>query len=140
MAKTPNTAARLDPVPNGATPLGEPQPPQREQTSPQAPPADAAGQSEFAARQISDAELVFPSGAPALPLVIERAATAPDAPLVDLLLRNRGDLRAKLNEHGAILFRGFGVAAPDDFEADMYALGLSPSREYPFGVSPRPNF
>ncbi len=71
--------------------------------------------------------------------MIERSATASDAPLVDLLLRHRGELRAKLNEHGALLFRGFEIDAPDAFEANMYALGLTPSREYPFGVSPRPN-
>lgn len=139
MAKTPNTAARLDSVSDRAVPLDEPRQPQRAPEWPKAPPSDAAGQSEFTTRQLSDSELVFPSGAPALPPVIERSATAPEGPLVDLLLRNRGALREKLNEHGALLFRGFNVSAPDDFEADMYALGLSPSREYPFGVSPRPN-
>lgn len=114
-------------------------PAQRKPDWPSTPPPEATARAELATRSLTDAELVFPSGAPVLPLVIERSATATDAPLVDLLLRHRGALRARLNEHGAILFRGFEVASPEAFTSAMYALGFTPSPDYPFGVSPRPH-
>ncbi len=45
-------------------------------------------------------------------------------------------LRDQLLEHGALLFRGFGIAEPGRFAAFLDAAGL-PRMDYPRGTSPR---
>lgn len=48
----------------------------------------------------------------------------------------RAWLREQLLAHGAVLFRGFGVADPERFAAFLDAAGL-PRMDYPRGTSPR---
>ena len=49
-----------------------------------------------------------------LPLIMEPAADQVD--LADWARNNRDYINAKLHQHGGILFRGFGLSAPPDFE------------------------
>ena len=86
-------------------------------------------------RGLESGELVFPESAAGFPAVVERRR--PDLKLLALVEARRGELSALLEARGAILFRGFGVADPDDFEGVLGALGLKASADYPFGVSPR---
>lgn len=81
----------------------------------------------------------FDSGS--LPLVVEpeQAASHHTASLVALYAENRAELDAKLLEHGAILFRGFGVATAD--ELALFARAAAHEGEglsrYTDGTSPR---
>ncbi|MGW6916416.1 TauD/TfdA family dioxygenase [Kitasatospora sp. NPDC054939] len=59
------------------------------------------------------------TGTTALPHVVE-AGSATD--LVDLIGRDRDELRALLDTHGAILFRGFGVGGVDGLQRTVAAL------------------
>jgi hypothetical protein len=70
-------------------------------------------QNEIVIRPLEPGELAFPETLPSLPAVVERRADRPDLKLLDTV-RARPALRALLEEHGAVLFRGFGVAAPDE--------------------------
>jgi len=49
-----------------------------------------------------------------LPLIMEPAADQVD--LADWAVNNRDYINAKLHKHGGILFRGFGLSLPPDFE------------------------
>src|SRR5262245_42802118 len=69
-----------------------------------------------------------------LPWLIEpETATAPL--ITDLAPRIRGELDEKLLKHGALLFRGFAIDGPRDFQAFADAIGSV--RDYVGGNSPR---
>jgi alpha-ketoglutarate-dependent taurine dioxygenase len=65
-------------------------------------------------------------------------AVEPCAPLrlEDWIAGQRPWLRERLLEHGALLFRGFGIADPERFAAVIRAAGF-PRMDYPRGTSPR---
>ena len=69
-----------------------------------------------------------------LPLVCRPAM--PGVGLVDWAQANRAQVDAKLLEHGAILFRGFGVASLDEFNRCVDAISGG-ALEYLFRASPR---
>lgn len=69
-----------------------------------------------------------------LPLVIEPAV--PGVDLLDWAGQHRQELENKLLQHGAILFRGFGIRTVEQFERAI--ASLSPGAlEYMFRASPR---
>lgn len=68
-----------------------------------------------------------------LPLVL--TPRVPDVDLAEWATANRGRLEADLLEHGAILFRGFGIADPDSFE--RFARTLCPDLFNENGEHPR---
>jgi alpha-ketoglutarate-dependent taurine dioxygenase len=70
-----------------------------------------------------------------LPWLIEPDAGAIRPPIVDAVPRLRADLGDALLEHGALLFRGFAIDGPGDFQAFAGALGSV--RDYVGGNSPR---
>src|SRR6266542_5524198 len=55
-----------------------------------------------------------------LPLVMEPAADQVD--LADWARNNRDYINGKLHKHGGILFRGFSLSTPQDFEAVAAAV------------------
>ena len=63
-----------------------------------------------------------------LPLILEPAADQVD--LADWALSNRDYINAKLHKHGGILFRGFGLSAPPDFERVAAAVYKEIYSEY----------
>jgi alpha-ketoglutarate-dependent taurine dioxygenase len=72
-----------------------------------------------------------------LPLVLAPAATAGGADALSAWIQeNRAEVEAKLLDHGAILFRGFGINAPGGFRrfVSSVASGLM---DYVDGNSPR---
>jgi alpha-ketoglutarate-dependent taurine dioxygenase len=93
------------------------------------------GHQDAIIRALTPGELAFPESNPALPVVVERRRS--DVTLLDLIRTQCATLRFLLEQHGAVLFRGFGVTSPDEFEDALAAYGLRASADYPFGVSPR---
>ncbi len=73
-----------------------------------------------------------------LPLVItpREAQERGVAPLCAYIGDQREALRGRLHRHGALLFRGFDVRGPRDFEAVARAVDPGLQREY-MGTSPR---
>lgn len=69
-----------------------------------------------------------------LPLVIEPSATGVN--LIEWAARRRDALERKVLEHGAVLFRGFGIQAIEQFEQVIAALSAG-ALEYQFRASPR---
>lgn len=58
------------------------------------------------------------------PLVLQCASPTTDLDqTVDWLARNRADFDRRADEHGAILFRGFPVHSPEDFDRFIAAFG-----------------
>ena len=94
-------------------------------------------QNDAVIRSLEAGELAFADTHPGLPAVVERRADRPGLTLLPFVHARPAALRALLEQHGAVLFRGFGVADPDECEGVLTALGLKASAEYPFGVSPR---
>lgn len=94
-------------------------------------------QNDVVIRSLEAGELAFPETLASLPAVVERRPERPDLALPALIRARQPAMRALLERHGAVLFRGFGVSAPDEFESALAALGLEASADYPFGVSPR---
>lgn len=94
-------------------------------------------QNDVVIRPLEASELAFPETLPSIPAVVERRADRPGLALLEFVRAHRPAMRALLERHGAVLFRGFGMAAPEDFESALSALGLKASEDYPFGVSPR---
>ncbi|WNW10410.1 TauD/TfdA family dioxygenase [Pseudomonas sp. DTU_2021_1001937_2_SI_NGA_ILE_001] len=85
-----------------------------------------------APRQLVSERLLSPEHT--LPLVIEPAVA--DVDLVTWAASERHNLEAKLLQHGALLFRGFGVRSVEQF--DQVIAALSPGAlEYMFRASPR---
>jgi len=68
-----------------------------------------------------------------LPLVVSPAVENFD--LADWVRTNRDFINSKLHEHGAILFRGFNLAAPTDFE--RVAAGICSELYGEYGDLPR---
>jgi len=71
-----------------------------------------------------------------LPLVVTPGAVKDAAALAGWLGAQADWTRAQLREHGAILFRGFGVKTPQDFERVARAVDPELKNEY-LGTSPR---
>lgn len=94
-------------------------------------------QNDVVIRPLEADELAFPESLPSIPAVVERRPDRAGLALLEFVRARQPELRALLDEHGAVLFRGFNVAAPDEFETVLTALGLRASADYPFGVSPR---
>lgn len=69
-----------------------------------------------------------------LPLVVEPAASGID--LVAWAAHHRDELERKVLQHGALLFRGFGVESVERFEQVIAALSPG-ALEYMFRASPR---
>ena len=68
-----------------------------------------------------------------LPLIMEPAADQVD--LADWALNNRDYIAQKLHKHGAILFRGFNLKTPQDFE--RVAAGIYKEIYSEYGDLPR---
>lgn len=73
------------------------------------------------------------TGTTTLPFVVEAGSTAD---LVDLIEHDRDALRGALDEHGAILFRGFAVGGVDGLQATVNALS-GETLHYTEASSPR---
>ena len=74
-----------------------------------------------------------------LPCVLEPASPAaatPDA-LVDWIETERADLTRRLHRHGAVLFRGFGLAGPEDFLRLAQTVVATSLMPYSGGDAPR---
>ena len=63
-----------------------------------------------------------------LPLILEPAIEQAD--LADWVRNNRQQIERKLYQHGGILFRGFGLKTPEDFEQVAGALCQELYAEY----------
>jgi alpha-ketoglutarate-dependent taurine dioxygenase len=87
------------------------------------------------ARGLRADELAAPRALDRFPLVFDAPATRD---LAAAIAPHAAALRRSLDEHGALLFRGGEAGTPEAFAAAIAALGLNSSRDYPFGVSPRP--
>jgi len=68
-----------------------------------------------------------------LPGLVE---AAPEAEICSFAREHRSAIRSALLEHGALLFRGFDVTEPSQFEDFIRAVDL-PLMDYPRGGSPR---
>ena len=78
----------------------------------------------------------LPQGKNGLPLLVEPAGDKSPAALADWLAENREWAERMLLEHGALLFRGFAIDSPADFE--RVARGIAPKLENEYlGTSPR---
>lgn len=79
-------------------------------------------------------------GTSTLPLVLEPASTSTADTSVETLAtwirENQAQVSNLLRDHGALLFRGFGVRTPADFEKAALALEPNLGSEY-LGTSPR---
>lgn len=71
-----------------------------------------------------------------LPLVVRPAGDPSLGPLCAWLVANASWVQERLARHGAILFRGFGVRGPEDFERLARAIDDDLKNEY-LGTSPR---
>ena len=71
-----------------------------------------------------------------LPLFIEPCGDPTVASLIDWLRRDADSVQQQLIRHGALLFRGFDVRGPADFEAIARAIDPELKNEY-LGTSPR---
>ncbi len=71
-----------------------------------------------------------------LPLCVEPAADSSVATLIASLSAERTQFEAALTRRGALLFRGFDVSGPADFEAIARAIAPDLKRDY-LGTSPR---
>jgi alpha-ketoglutarate-dependent taurine dioxygenase len=89
-----------------------------------------------AQRSLRAEETTFPLKLASFPLVIERTAPATDK--FEPFAAAQSSILESIADRGAILFRGFEIDGPDEFERALSLLGLHPSPDYPFGVSPRP--
>ena len=74
-------------------------------------------------------------GDEALPLVLTPKRQEPD--FCGLLKERHEDLKQKLLQHGALLFRGFAISDAADFQGVIDALSLGPTLDYIGGDSPR---
>jgi alpha-ketoglutarate-dependent taurine dioxygenase len=79
---------------------------------------------------------LLPAGSDRHPLLITPTADSSCEGLRDYLLTHRAPLHQLLLQHGGILFRGFRVVGPVDFEACAESLGARPYG-YVGGNSPR---
>ena len=81
-------------------------------------------------------ESTFPEARHGLPLLLAPEASTSPAELADWLASHRDWSRAQLRTHGALLFRGFDVRSPAEFE--RVARGVEPDLENEYlGTSPR---
>lgn len=71
-----------------------------------------------------------------LPLVIEPTEDKSRAALVKYIQENKKELDEKFYRHGAILFRGFDLDTPSDFEAVALNVDNRLKNDY-YGTSPR---
>lgn len=71
-----------------------------------------------------------------LPLTIEAVQDRSVATLCDWLQKSAAAVRATLNKHGAIRFRGFDVDSPESFEQIARAISPDLKNDY-LGTSPR---
>jgi alpha-ketoglutarate-dependent taurine dioxygenase len=74
----------------------------------------------------------------ALPLLIEPEAGASRPPIAELVARirsDRGEVDEALFRHGALLFRGFVITGPRDFQ--LFADAIGSAQDYVGGNSPR---
>lgn len=76
-------------------------------------------------------------GTEPLPLVLSPRRSSSRGDFLELLRSERASLRARLLEHGALLFRGWPVDDAQDFSAAIEALGTGASVSYIGGDSPR---
>jgi alpha-ketoglutarate-dependent taurine dioxygenase len=76
-------------------------------------------------------------GSEPLPLVLSPKKPRTRAEILELLRGHRAQLRARLLEHGAVLFRGFPLENAQDFSQAIEALGTGSSVSYIGGDSPR---
>lgn len=81
-------------------------------------------------------ELSRPTNEPSLPLVIESAIPRNFDFLHDFAIHNKSVLRQLLAKHGALLFRGFDIITPEQFEAIMSTLTTHLAENYA-GIAPR---
>lgn len=72
-----------------------------------------------------------------LPLVVTPKRIHGNRELAHLLAPHTHQLRAKLLEHGGILFRGFPIENAEDFQTVIDALAPGPTLDYIGGDSPR---
>lgn len=74
-----------------------------------------------------------------LPCVLEpeTPATAAPAALADWIETERAALTRRLHRHGAVLFRGFGLAGPEDFLRLAKTITVTPLMPYVGGDAPR---
>lgn len=77
--------------------------------------------------------MIFPSSTPSPHMI---AAPTLGSDLAGFVAARQSDMQANLLEHGALLFRGFGVNSLDDFQGFLAALGLPPM-EYVYRSTPR---
>jgi len=77
-----------------------------------------------------------PGGSGSLPLLVTPGTARTPAALADWLRGNADWLQSNLREHGALLFRGFGVSGESDLEAVARAVAPELKNEY-LGTSPR---
>jgi alpha-ketoglutarate-dependent taurine dioxygenase len=76
-------------------------------------------------------------GSEPLPLVLSAKKPGTRAELLELLRGHRAELRERLLQHGALLFRGFPLENAEDFSQAIEALGTGSSVSYIGGDSPR---
>ncbi len=91
-----------------------------------------------ATREIESAPIFTNEAADALPLIVQPAGTATQSTevLCPWLRDNTEWVQEKLTHNGALLFRGFDISTPRDFEALARAIDDDLKNEY-LGTSPR---
>ncbi|HTZ80075.1 MAG TPA: TauD/TfdA family dioxygenase [Stellaceae bacterium] len=74
-----------------------------------------------------------------LPCILEpeTPARATPAALADWIETERMELRRRLDRHGAVLFRGFGLSGPGDFLHLAQTITVTPLMPYSGGDAPR---
>src|SRR5438105_1796629 len=78
--------------------------------------------------EFSPVKIGYLSDGQTMPLVMQPAVEHVD--LADWALNNRAHVEADLLRHGAILFRGFNLRSPSDFETVASAIGGELFGEY----------
>lgn len=91
----------------------------------------------FKKRFLLENELTYPTKEPNLPLVLEPLNSPSFENLLLAVKENADELKKEINTYGAILFRGFDLDTPDQFEKLISAMNIQLTDEYPLGTAIR---
>jgi alpha-ketoglutarate-dependent taurine dioxygenase len=93
--------------------------------------SDVSQYEHVTTRLLTEAERPYPAGEPRTPFVIQAASSSDSAFLKAFLSAHGQRIREDLYEHGAVLFRGFRISSPLDFEKVLTSIpGFRPMKGY----------
>ncbi|MBI3550178.1 MAG: TauD/TfdA family dioxygenase [Elusimicrobia bacterium] len=101
------------------------------------PPWSASESDGFTLRSLEAAELARPTVESRLPQVICAKGDMDFPSFLKLVEKNKKQIQQSVTRNGGVLFRGFPIARPQQFQDTLQTLGLDLSPEYPLGTAPR---